>query len=137
VRRDRVVKTVGKSADFPRGLKGWFITHFIVDLLFAVPLFIAPVFTLELFGWTIVDPFTTRLVAAALFGIGIESFIGRNAGTEGYRGMLNLKIIWSSMAIIGMVWSLLEGISPVAWLIVGIFVLFSAVWWYYRIILVR
>jgi len=66
----------------PKSLRVWFVIHFVADLLFALPLFFAPVFTLKLFGWETVDPATSRLVAAALFGIGIESLLGRNASAD-------------------------------------------------------
>lgn len=116
----------------PKALKNWFVIHFAVDLLFAIPMMLAPVATLSLFGWQEVDPFTTRLVAAALFGIGIESYLGRNAGVESYLGMLNSKIIWSSAAIVGMAWSLLEGSPPPGWAILLIFVAFNGLWVYWR-----
>jgi hypothetical protein len=101
--------------------------------MFAVPLLIVPVQMLTLLGWTTVDPFATRLVAAALFGIGIESLLGRNASADAFKGMLNLKIIWSISAILGMVLSLLQGAAPAGWLFVGIFAAFSCVWIYYRV----
>ena len=109
--------------------------HFAVDLLFAIPLMLAPVASLRLFGWQEVDPFATRLVAAALLGIGIESYLGRNAGLESYLGMLNLKIIWSSGAILGIAWSLLEsaqGTPLAAWAILLTFIAFNGLWLYWR-----
>jgi len=93
----------------PASLRAWFVVHFLVDILFAVPLMLAPVYTLSLFGWQQVDPFTARLVAAALFAIGIESFLGRNADRSNYRAMLNLKIIWSLAAVTGLLLSMFHG----------------------------
>ena len=119
----------------PKGLKTWFVVHFVVDLLFAIPLMIAPVAALTLLGWETIDPFTTRIVAAALFGIGIESWLGRNAGLEAFRGMLNLKVIWSSAVIIGLVWSLLDGYQGDLFfplLILALFLVFNIVWVYWR-----
>jgi hypothetical protein len=55
----------------PPSARTWFVIHFVADVLFAVPLFFFPETTLSLLGWTDVDPAATRLVAAALFGIGI------------------------------------------------------------------
>ena len=126
-----VMKTV------PLTLRKWFIVHFIVDMLFAIPLMIAPVFILELIGWMEIDPMMTRIVAAALFGIGIESWIGRNAGIESFRGMLNLKILWSGAVIMGVILSLFE-VSPLhvsVWGILIIFSLFHLLWWYWRMVL--
>jgi hypothetical protein len=62
----------------PRSLRSWFIVHFVADMLSALPLFIAPREVLGWLGWNAVDPIATRLVAAALFGIGIESYLARS-----------------------------------------------------------
>ena len=80
----------------PKNLKVWFVVHCALDVIFAIPLLLVPVRFLHLLGWTDVDPIASRLVAAALFGIGLESFLGRNSGPESYHGMLRLKIIWST-----------------------------------------
>ncbi len=122
----------------PKALRGWFVVHFWADILFALPLFFAPVLVLESVGWQAVDPITARLVAAALFGIGIESLIGRNADAKGFIPMLNLKIIWSATATIGIGWSILEGAHgrPLfAWLTLGIFAVFHLIWVYWRVTL--
>ena len=58
----------------PSSLHKWFVIHFVVDLIFGIPLMIAPVETLSLLGWETVDPFMSRLVGAALLGIGIETY---------------------------------------------------------------
>jgi hypothetical protein len=89
-------------------------------------------------GWEVVDPFSARLVAAALFGIGLESFLGRNAGRDAFKGMLNLKIIWSVSAIIGLGLSLVQGTTGrpyFAWIFLAIFIAFNIVWTTYRILL--
>lgn len=118
----------------PNSLRTWFVIHCIVDVVFAIPMLVAPVAFLSLFGWTTVDPFMTRLVAAALMGIGLESYLGRNAGVEAFQGMLNLKIIWSAFAILGLVVSALTLGGPwMAWLIIAIFVAFNILWVYYRL----
>jgi len=119
----------------PKGLRTWFTIHFLADSLFGLPLLIAPIWTMTLLGWTNIDPATTRLVGAALLGIGGESLLGRNASFETYKAMLNLKIIWSLGAIFGIIVSLIEGAPPMGWLILVIFITFSATWIYYRIIL--
>ena len=116
-------------------LRTWFVIHFLTDMAFALPLMAAPVKILTLLGWEAPDPYTTRMVAAALFGIGIESYLGRNAGVEAFRGMLNLKIIWSLAVILGLALSLIQGSQgrpPFVWLIIAIFVGFNLVWVYWR-----
>lgn len=121
----------------PVGLRRWFVAHFWADLLAALPLFVAPRQVLGWLGWTAVDPIATRLVAAALFGIGIESYLGRNADVEAFRGMLNLKVIWSAAAVLGVLWSLLEGGPTAGWAVLAIFVAFHVIWLRYRLLLGR
>jgi len=116
----------------PKSLRIWFVIHFIADYLFGLPLLLAPVWTLTLFGWENVDPATTRLVGAALLGIGGESLLGRKAGRETFQAMLNLKIIWSLSAIFGISISILQGAPVLSWVFLVIFTLFSGIWIYYR-----
>ena len=124
------------SKNAPKALKIWFTIHFIADVIFALPLMIFPVKFLTLLGWQSIDPISARLVAAALFGIGIESFLGRNASVDSFKSMLNLKIIWSLTAVIGIGWSLLEGAHNgpfFGWSILGIFIVFNGLWIFWRI----
>src|SRR2546426_5283160 len=39
----------------PSSLRTWFVIHFLADVLFALPLFLAPRWTLSLLGWPAVD----------------------------------------------------------------------------------
>ena len=119
----------------PTALRTWFVIHFVTDLVFAFPLMLAPVKMLSLFGWQTVDPYTVRMAAAALFGIGIQSYLERHAGAEAFRSLLNQKIIWSSAVVVGLVLSLAEraqGNPPFAWLVLLIFVGFNLLWVYWR-----
>lgn len=119
----------------PASLRIWFVIHFVADLLAAIPLFVAPATVLGWFGWTAVDPIATRGVAAALFGIGIESYLGRNGSLEVFLGMLRLKVIWSAMAALGTLLSLLSGAPPAAWAVFAIFLAFHGVWLRYLLLL--
>jgi hypothetical protein len=116
-----------------KGLRTWFVIHFAIDIIFAIPLLVAPLPFLTLLGWTAVDPYTARLVGAALMAIGIESYLGRNAGVEAFQGMLNLKIIWSATAIAGTLLTMMSGYWPWgAWLLLAAFIPFNIIWVYYR-----
>ena len=87
-------------------------------------------------GWKTIDPIMTRIVAAALFGIGIESYLGRNADSSGFIAMLNLKIIWSffaSLSLLLSIWQDLFENLTVGWGTFLIFGLFHLLWVYYRI----
>ncbi len=125
-----------EGTEVPKGLRTWFVIHFVADLLVAIPLFVAPVAMLEQFGWQSVDPYTARIVAAALFGIGIESLLGRNADRSAFIAMLNLKVIWSGVTTLGIAWCLMEnsqGRPLAAWVVFGVFVTFHSVWVYWRL----
>ena len=119
--------------DVPQNLRRWFVIHFAADIIFAIPLLLIPEIIMPLFGWTIVDPITSRLVGAALLGIGVESLLGRNANREVFRAMLNLKVIWAFGAVLGITLGIIAGAPVSAWLFLAIFVLFLIVWSYYWI----
>ena len=124
-----------EKEEVPSALRAWFVVHFWADILVALPLFVAPIFCLELLGWQHVDPYTTRLTAAALFGIGIESYLGRNANAESFRTMLTLKVIWSAMAVVGIAWTLVEapqGRPVMAYGFLAVFLGFHILWQYWR-----
>lgn len=124
----------------PKTLRTLFVVHFLADISFAVPLLIVPESFLSVLGWNVVDPFAARLVAAALFGIGTESLLSRNAPPESFRSMLSLKIIWSSAAILGMLLTIIQYprfrmITSYAFMLV--FIVFNIVWVYWKLRLDR
>jgi hypothetical protein len=121
-----------KQVQIPKGLRVWFVIHFVVDMLFAIPLLFLPELIMPRLGWKIVDPITSRLVGAALLGIGIESLLGRDANQETFKAMLNLKIIWASGAIFALGLGLSKGGPPIAGIFLGIFFIFLGAWIYYR-----
>ncbi len=123
--------------EVPLGLRRWFVVHFAADMVFGIPLLIAPEWFLSAFGWQTVDPITSRLVGAALMGIGIESLLGRNGGVEKFIGMLNLKIIWSLSAVFGIGLGIGFGGPDTAWMFLAIFAAFCGLWTTYRIKLAR
>lgn len=124
------------TKELPKALRNWFLVHFIIDFVFAIPLMFAPILFLGSLGWQVVDPITARLVAAALFGIGLESLLSYKASAETYRSMLNLKIIWSTAAIAGLIISLLQedqGRMLVLSLLLLVFLFFNGLWGFWRI----
>lgn len=124
------------TSSIPSPLRAAFVIHCIVDCIFAVPLMIFPEYVLTMLGWQTVDPVAARLVAAALFGIGIESYLGRNSGIEAFKGMLNLKVIWSLAAVTAIGWSIAEGAhgaSQWLWILLAIFAVFNILWLYWRV----
>ena len=66
-------------------------------------------------------------------GIGIASYLVRNAGVEAFQGMLNLKIIWSATVITGTLVTMATGYIPWgAWLLLAFFIPFNIIWIHYR-----
>jgi len=114
-------------------LRTWFIVHSFIDVAAAIPLLVAPAAVLQPLGWTAVDPVATRLVAAALLAIGLQSFFGRNEGVETYRAMLRLKVIWSMTAVGGLLAAIAGGAPPAAWALLAIFLVFLGVWSHHAI----
>ncbi len=123
------------STDVPPALRRWFVVHCIADLLFAVPLIFAPKAFAALVHYGPIDPLTARLVGAALVGIGVESYLGKDATRASFVTMLRLKVLWSVTANIGIAWSIAEGAAPIAWLFQVVFLAFSALWIRYFILL--
>ncbi|PKN69977.1 MAG: hypothetical protein CVU54_08070 [Deltaproteobacteria bacterium HGW-Deltaproteobacteria-12] len=116
----------------PKPLRKLFILHFIIDFIFAIPLMFAPKAAMALLGWQDAEPVATRLVAAALMGIGGISFVARNADAEAYRHMLTMKLLWSSAAVLGLLLSIIEGAPVAAYGFLAVFVMFFGVWLYFQ-----
>jgi hypothetical protein len=119
--------------EVPITLRRWFVAHFVVDFFFGIPLLIAPGLFLGRLGWTAVDGAASRLVGAALLGIGASSWFSRNAGVEVVKAMLDLKLVWSFAAIVGLLISVGQGAPPPVWAALSLFIAFSGVWTHYRI----
>ena len=111
-------------------LKMWFKIHFIVDMVFAIPLFFFPNIFLNFLGFTAIEPITARLVAAALFGIGGTSYFAKTK--DEFSILLTLKLIWSSAAFIGLVWSAIQVPNVLTWILALIFAIFFIIWLHYK-----
>src|SRR3989338_6116657 len=123
-----------KRKKIPKRLKKRLMIHFIIDYIFGIPLIIYPDYILKIFNWTTIDPVASRIVGAALIGIGSISFLERNGTRETYKALLKLKIIWSTLALVGILISIKES-SKMLWFIFIIFLIFNIIWvYYYKII---
>ncbi len=119
----------------PVQVRNWFKVHFLIDMLFAVPLFFAPVSFLTFFGFESPEASTARLVAAALFAIGGMSLWMNKESFDSFMVMLRLKLLWSGAATLGLVWGALEGGPSSLWLFASIFAMFFVLWqlWYMKL----
>lgn len=116
----------------PGILRKLFILHFLLDYIVAIPLMFAPVKTMMLLGWDTPESVATRLVAAALMGIGGISLIACKADIETYRHMLTMKLLWSGAALVGLALSLADGAPVFTWAFFFIFAVFFGIWFFYR-----
>jgi hypothetical protein len=119
--------------DVPASLRRWFLAHAAVDALVGLPLLFIPTLVLAPLGWGRVDEASTRLVGAALVAIGAQSYFGRNAGVEVYKAMLNLNLVWSFAAVIGLATAIGRGAPPAAFALLSGFIALAGVWSHYRI----
>ena len=115
----------------PQGLRTWFAIHFAVDMLIGIPLLFFPDKIMPFFGWDQIDPITSRLVGAALLGIGGESLLSRNGSVEVFKALLSLKIIWAVGAITAIGLGIITGGPSLAWGFLAVFVIFLFIWLYY------
>lgn len=113
-------------------LRIWFLIHFVIDLIFGLPLLFAPRWFLPIFDFPTENLLFARLVGAALFAIGMISLFARESSRETFQTLLAFKILWSSAAILGLIISIHEGAPKSTWLFLGIFVLFFFVWNYWK-----
>lgn len=114
----------------PKSLQNWFFIHFIVDLLFGLPLFFAPTYFLSLFGLQ-AEPYTARILGAAVVGIGTTTYF-MTKDIKSFKSALDRKIAWSLSAMLAVLITLFEGGSSVGLIILAIFAIFSITWIYYR-----
>lgn len=128
-------KSVIKMSVSP-ALRLAFKVHCLVDLSFAIPLLVYPNF-MSIFGFQSIDPFSSRLFAAALFAIGLSSWSTDDMSREVFRKMLRLKILFSAFSLLGVfvaigTTSADETVPWGAWfLIVPTFSAFHLAWQYF------
>ncbi|MBT4651772.1 hypothetical protein HOC13_04610 [Candidatus Woesearchaeota archaeon] len=114
----------------PKSLRVWFLIHFVVDIIVAIPLIFFTKYTLSLFGFPLENLVFARLVGAALIGIGMTSYFCKKK--EHFEIMLILKIFWSLAAIVALIWGIIETKLPALWVFLIIFIIFSTVWHFYQ-----
>lgn len=117
----------------PQSLRRWFLVHFVVDVLFAIPLLFFPNWFLEMLMVPNGGAVTARLVGAALIGIGGASLFAYKKSYETYDILLTMKILWSLSAILSLLLAFWTTLNMLIWLFVAIFVVFGGIWIYYKL----
>jgi hypothetical protein len=114
----------------PKSLVVWFKLHFVVDVIFAIPLIFFPGWLMGLLSLPVENLFLARVIGAALLGIGGASIFCKKK--EHYEIMLILKIIWSISAILVLIYSAIVENSFMLWILALVFLIFSISWVYYK-----
>lgn len=117
--------------EVPKSLRTWFLVHFWVDLLVALPLFLFPSGIFSYLGVQ-ADPVVGRIVAAAMLAIGTTSLIAKEKGVDSYQSLLTLKIIWSSVALLALCITIFQTGNTLLIPALFTFLLFNLVWIYYK-----
>ena len=121
------------DAHVPTALRRSLVFDAIVDGLLGMVLFVAPEPALRAFGWHTVDPIATRLLASALLGMSAQTWLGRNGDVAELRAGLNLKVVWTGAATIGLAVAVMAGSPTLATFALIAFGVFFAQWIYWRI----
>ncbi len=114
-----------------KALRGMFVFHFFMDMVFAVPLLVFPSQTLAFFG-IVGEPLLARIIGAALVGIGGASLIERNSTKEAYNAMLTVKLLWSATASASLLYAAVASGNPALWILFLVFAIFCATWAWFK-----
>lgn len=113
----------------PLGLRRWFTVHFLVDVVFALPLIFTPAWLLSSLNFPPENLLFARLIGSALLAIGGTSFIIRySESVDVYKVMLALKLIWSGSAILAIVLSVNQQAPISLFAVLFIFIAFFVIW---------
>lgn len=116
-----------------QALRIWIILSFIVDMLFGVPLLLVPHDLAAVFGFEDQGVFVLRLLGAALIGVGTGSVLTCHEHGCGFHAIVNLKLVWTILSALAILWSIFDGAPQAAWLFFGIFFVFAIGWIYLRL----
>jgi hypothetical protein len=115
-------------------LKTWFTIHAVVDLLFGIPLFLIPTQVLTFMGWSVIDPFASRLVGASLIGIAVLSIACNKADNKiAFKTALQFKSAWSILGFLASLYGAVTLQLSSAYAIALLFFIFGVAWNWYRV----
>jgi len=116
--------------EISKGLKYVLLIHFVLGIIIGVVFLFFPEQYCGLFGIAITDHGVYRLIGAASLALGFSSYLAyKNSQWDTVKLFVKLFIqvdlIWLVGANIGMLWWLFTGISPMMWIIEGMFIFFT------------
>lgn len=118
-----------------RSLRITFVLHAVVAFVFGLGLLIIPGRLLELFNWRPIDPLISRMLGAALVGLGWGSYRGWRANLlEEVEILLQVEAVFTVLACVGLLRHLLVASFPwYVWMIFAIYAIFAIAWVYHLI----
>ncbi len=118
-----------------QSLRITFILHTIVSFVFGLALLIIPGRFLNLFGWAPIDPLISRMLGAALLGLGWGSYRGWRANTwDEVEFLLQVEAAFTVLASVGMLRHLLIASWPwYVWMVFAFYAIFAVSWVYHLV----
>ena len=112
-----------------KALRYTFVVHSIVAVVVGAPLLLAPGRFLGWIGWTPVDPLISRLLGAAILGLGWSSFRGVQAAPGQQRNLVETELAFAILGCIGLLRHLLKWAYPwYVWLTLAVLAAFAVAW---------
>jgi hypothetical protein len=97
----------------PSGLKGLFLVHMIVGIVFGLIFLLIPEIWGNLIGWPAKEPVIYRLFAAAIWGLTASSwFAYKETAWEKVKIVVQTEIVWLSLGALVALWGLFFAGAP-------------------------
>ena len=111
-------------------LKITLIIHIVLAVLFGLPLLAAPGRFLGLFAWAPIDPLLSRVLGAALIGLGWLNFCAlRQNSRAAAQPVIEAGLLFNGLAVAGLVRNMAGSSWPwVVWSLLGLFTVLTILW---------
>jgi hypothetical protein len=111
-------------------LKITLIAHIVLAVLFGLPLLAMPGRFLGWFGWAPIDPLISRMLGAAMLGLGWLDFRTlRLNSRSAAQPLIEAGIAFCGLAAAGMLWNMRASSWPwIVWSVVGLYIGMTVLW---------
>jgi len=117
-------------------LRNLFLADTVISLLFAIALLLGPAYMLKFFGLTQgkTEQLLAQVLGAALTGLGVLSWFAKDFEPQASKGAVLSLLIYSAVGFVVTLLGILSQVTRAgsAWLIVIIFLLFTAGYAYFQ-----
>jgi hypothetical protein len=116
--------------DMPKLLKITLIVHIVLAVMFGLPLLGMPGRFLSFFGWAPVDPLISRILGAALLGLGWLDFRTlRLNSRQAAQPVIEAGTVFCGLASAGLLWHVKGSYWPwMVWIVLATFIILTALW---------